>query len=180
MEGALRQMKRGHQGNWKNNVEEDLKRLLEKKGVVGAFLVSRNGETVTQAFQETSRHKENTLMQFVKKMVPMILNMRNVPLRRTVFETKEGTVVFYNTDNGMVGCILDREYDLLSIMLEVRTVGDLIYCHLNNGDLGQDKRDSILNENREEFKTFNSELLKEIENHFGSQLTEQLIQRTVR
>lgn len=169
-----------HQANWKNNIEDDLKRLLNKKGVIGAFLISKNGETVTQAFQDASRHKENTLMQFVKKIAPVMLSMRNVPLRRMIFETKEGSIIFYSTDIGMVGCLLDSDYDLISVMLEIRMVGDLICSHLNNCELGSDKRDTILRENRDEFRVFNAELLGEIEKHFGIKLTEDLIQRTVR
>jgi hypothetical protein len=180
MEEALRVKKRVQQTGWKNKVEEDLKRLLAKKGVIGAFLISKNGETITQAFQETLKHKESTLMQFVKKVVPMMITLRNVPLCRTIFETDEGCAIFFNIENGMIGCVHEKGSDLLSIMLEIRTVGEFIDHHLNNMELSMDERDRILAENREEFRMLNSGLLKEIENHFGLKTAEQLIQRTVR
>jgi predicted regulator of Ras-like GTPase activity (Roadblock/LC7/MglB family) len=180
MEEAHRPRKRGQKSNWKNNVEGDLKRLLDKRGVIGSFLVSKNGETVAQVFQDTIKHKESTLMQYAKKTIPLLLGMRNVPLRRTVFETREGSIIFYNMENGVVGCVLDRDYDILSIMLEVRTVGDMISSHLNNGEMDRETHESLLNENREEFRTLNAELLRQIENHYGPAITEQLIHRTVR
>ncbi|MCD1296066.1 hypothetical protein CUJ83_13765 [Methanocella sp. CWC-04] len=180
MEDMIKTKKRGRQTSWKNNVEDDLKGILDKKGVIGAFLISKNGETVSQVFQETLKHKEGGLMQFVKKVVPAIINMRNVPLRRTIFETKDGSVIFHHTENGIVGCVLDKDYDLITIMLDVRMAGELIDSHLNNDELDQDERDIILRENRDEFRTLNSELLTEIEKHFGYNMTEALIQRTVR
>jgi hypothetical protein len=103
-----------------------------------------------------------------------------MPLRRTVFETTEGSVIFYNTENGVVGCILDRSFDIISILLEVRTVGDMICSHLNNTDLDRQIYDDLLRENREEFRVMNAELLREIERHFGPVTTEQLIERTVK
>jgi hypothetical protein len=175
-----RPRKRGQPGNWKNNVEQDLRRLLDRKGVTGAFLISKNGETVAQVFQEVSRHKENTTTQLVKKIIPLMMTMRNMPLRRTVFETTEGSVIFYNTENGIVGCVLDRDYDIISVMLEVRTVGDVICSRLNDGGMDKQKLDDLLRENREEFRVMNAELLKVIENHMGAKLTTQLIERTVR
>lgn len=180
MEEAQRPRKKSQQSSWKNNVEQDLKRLLEKKGVIGSFLVSKNGETVAQYFKDTLKHKENTLMQYAKKTIPLMLSMRNVPLRRTLFETKEGSVIFYNMENGVVGCVLEPDHDIVSIMLEVRNVGDLINSHLNNGEMDQEMRENMLNENRKEFRMMNSELLNVIEKHFGSTTTEQLVQRTVR
>jgi predicted regulator of Ras-like GTPase activity (Roadblock/LC7/MglB family) len=178
--------KRG-QNSLKNNVEQDLRRLLDSKGVVGAFLISKNGDTVAQVFQElarngenSARHKESTVMPLVKKVIPLMQSMRNMPLRRTVFETAEGSVIFYNTDNGAIGCILDREFDIISIMLEVRTVGELICSHLNNAEPDKEKFDDILRENRQEFRVRNAELLREIENHWGPGITEKLIERTVK
>ena len=170
--------KRG-QTSWKNNVEQDLRRLLDRKGVVGAFLISRNGETVAQVFQDAIKHKESTLMQLVKKVIPLMQSMRNMPLRRTVFETTEGSVIFYNTENGVVGCVLDRDFDMISIMLEVRTVGDMICRRLNNAELSKQIFEDLTRANREEFRVMNADLLKEIERHFGPVTTEQLIQRTV-
>jgi len=38
--------------------------------------------------------------------------------------------ILYNAENAIVGCFLEKDYDLLSIMLEIRTVGDLIGSHL--------------------------------------------------
>jgi predicted regulator of Ras-like GTPase activity (Roadblock/LC7/MglB family) len=175
------------QNSLKNNVEQDLRRLLDSKGVVGAFLISKNGDTVAQVFQElarngdsSTRHKESTIMPLVKKVIPLMQSMRNMPLRRTVFETTEGSVIFYNTDNGAIGCILDRDFDIISIMLEVRTVGELICSHLNNAEPDKEKFDDILRENRQEFRVRNAELLREIENHWGPGITEKLIERTVK
>jgi predicted regulator of Ras-like GTPase activity (Roadblock/LC7/MglB family) len=181
-----RPVKRG-QISLKNNVEQDLRRLLDSKGVMGAFLISKNGETVAQVFQEMPRpgespprHKESTIMPLVKKVIPLMQSMRNMPLRRTVFETAEGSVIFYNTDNGAIGCILERDFDIISIMLEVRTVGELICSHLNNAEPDKAKFDDLLRENRQEFRVRNAELLREIENHWGPGITEKLIERTVK
>ena len=124
-------------------MEQDLRRLLDRNGVVGAFLISKNGETVAQVFQEASRHKREAQSHdqpLVKKVIPLMMTMRNMPLRRTVFETNDGSVIFYNTENGIIGCILDRDYDIISVMLEVRTVGELICSHLNDG--GMDKAEA--------------------------------------
>jgi hypothetical protein len=186
VEEIARTRKRG-QSSLKNNVEQDLRRLLDSRGVVGAFLISKNGETVAQVFQEmprngesTARHKESAIMPLVKKVIPLMQSMRNMPLRRTVFETAEGSVIFYNTDNGAIGCIMDRDFDIISIMLEVRTVGELICSHLNNAEPDKAKFDDILRENRQEFRVRNAELLREIENHWGPGITEKLIERTVK
>ncbi|HMK48383.1 MAG TPA: hypothetical protein VK436_17300 [Methanocella sp.] len=172
--------KRRTQQSWKNNVERDLKRLLDRRGVIGAFLIAKNGETITQVFQDTTKQKESSLMQIVRKLTPLMQAMRNVPLRRTIFETKDGSIVFYSIENGMVGCLLDHDFDVVSIMLEVRTVGDMINSHLNNAEIDRKKQDSLLQENRNEFRAFNHDLLREIEKHFGPVTTEQIIQRTVR
>ena len=126
------------------------------------------------------RHKESTIIPLVKKVIPLMQSMRNMPLRRTVFETAEGSLIFYNTDNGAIGCILDRDFDIISIMLEVRTVGELICSHLNNAEPDKEKFDDILRENRQEFRVRNAELLREIENHWGPGITEKLIERTVK
>jgi len=186
VEEVPRPRKRG-QSSLKNNVEQDLRRLLDGKGVVGAFLISKNGETVAQVFQDpvkdgesTTRHKESAIMPLVKKVIPLLQSMRNMPLRRTVFETTEGSVIFYNTKNGAIGCILDRDFDIISIMLEVRTVGEMINSHLNNAEPDKQMFDDLLQENREEFRVKNAELLREIEHHFGAKTTEELIQRTVK
>jgi predicted regulator of Ras-like GTPase activity (Roadblock/LC7/MglB family) len=186
VEEVPRSRKRG-QSSLKNVVEQDLRRLLDSQGVMGAFLISKNGETVAQVFQEQpkngegpARHKESTIMPLVKKVIPLMQSMRNMPLRRTVFETAEGSLIFYNTDNGAIGCILDRDFDIISIMLEVRTVGELICSHLNNAEPDKEKFDVLLRENRQEFRVRNAELLREIENHWGPGITEQLIERTVK
>lgn len=180
MDDNPRPVKRGQPGNWKKNVEQDLQRLLDRNGVLGAFLISKNGETVAQVFQESSKHKESTTTQLVKKIIPLMMTMRNMPLRRTVFETNDGSVIFYNTENGIVGCILDRDYDIISVMLEVRTVGDVICSRLSDGGMDRQKLEDLLRENREEFRVMNAELLKVIENHMGAKLTRELIERTVR
>jgi predicted regulator of Ras-like GTPase activity (Roadblock/LC7/MglB family) len=183
---VVRPRNRG-QSSLKNVMEQDLRRLLDCRGVMGAFLISKNGETVAQVFKGPDpddegppRHKESTIMPLVKKVIPLMQSMRNMPLRRTVFETAEGSLIFYNTDNGAIGCILDRDYDIISIMLEVRTVGELICSHLNNAEPDKEKFDDILRENRQEFRVRNAELLREIENHWGPGITEKLIERTVK
>jgi hypothetical protein len=130
--------------------------------------------------ESSTRHKESTIMPLVKKVIPLMQSMRNMPLRRTVFETTEGSVIFYYTDNGAIGCILDCDFDMISIMLEVRTVGELICSHLNNAEPDKAKFDDILRENRQEFRVRNAELLREIENHWGPGITEKLIERTVK
>jgi hypothetical protein len=180
-------LRRRVQQSWKNNVEQDLTRLLDRKGVLGAFLISKTGETVTQVFQDTTatatavaKQKESSIMQIVRKLTPLMQSMRNVPLRRTIFETKDGSVIFYSMENGIVGCILDREFDVVSIMLEIHTVADMINSHLNNVDVGREAQDSRLQESREEFRAFSHDLLREIEKHFGQVTTEQIIQRMVR
>ncbi len=188
-------LRRRVQQSWKNNVEQDLSRLLDRKGVLGAFLISRTGETVTQVFQDTmattsavatatatsvAKQKESSLMQIVRKLAPLMQSVRNVPLRRTIFETKEGSVIFYSMENGIVGCILDKEFDVVSMMLEMNTVADMINSHLNNVDMGRDVQESRLRENREEFRAFSHDLLREIEKHFGTVTTEQIIDRMVR
>lgn len=180
-------LRRRVQQGWKNNVEQDLTRLLDRKGVIGAFLISRTGETVTQVLQDATvtttavtRQKESSLMQIVRKLTPLMQGMRNVPLRRTIFETTEGSVIFYSMENGIVGCILDTEFDVVSIMLEIHTVADMINSHLNNVDVGREAQESRLRENREEFRAFSHDLLREIEKHFGTVTTEQIIDRMVR
>ena len=196
-------LRRRVQQSWKNNVEQDLSRLLDRKGVLGAFLISRTGETVTQVFQDTiattsgvamattsgvamatatsvAKQKESSLMQIVRKLAPLMQGVRNVPLRRTIFETKEGSVIFYSMENGIVGCILDKEFDVVSMMLEMNTVADMINSHLNNVDVGRDVQESRLRENREEYRAFSHDLLREIEKHFGTVTTEQIIDRMVR
>lgn len=186
VEETARPRKRG-QSSLKNVVEQDLRRLLDSRGVMGAFLIAKNGETVAQVFQEQgrngdspTRHKESTIMPLVKKVIPLMQSMRNMPLRRTIFETAEGSLILYNTDNGAIGCILDRDFDIISVMLEVRTVGELICSHLNNAEPDKEKFDVILRENRQEFRVRNAALLREIENHWGPGITEQLIERTVK
>ena len=186
VEEVPRSRKKG-QGSSKNNVKQDLRRLLDSRGVVGAFLISKSGETVEQVFQDTvkngdgtARHRESEIMPLVKKVIPLMQSMRNMPLRRTVFETTVGSVIFYSTENGALGCILDRDYDINTILLEVRTVGELICSHLNNVEPDRQMFDDLQRENRAEFRVRNSELLRQIENHFGTKTTEDLIQRTVK
>ena len=179
MDEPQRPRRRGQQ-SWKNNVEQDLSRLLDRKGVLGAFLLAKTGETITQVFQETTKQKESSLMQIVRKLTPLVQGTRNVSLRRAVFETKEGSVIFYCMDNGIVGCILDKEFDVVSSMLEIRIVAEMINSHLNNNEISREVQDSHIRENREEFRVYNQDLLREIEKHFGPVTTEQIIQRMVR
>ena len=169
------QKRRRHGGNWKNNVEEDLNRLLEQNGVMGAIVTSKNGDIITQAFTDVPKHRENAMMQLVKKTVQTINTMRNVPLRRVMFETEDGSVILYNADNVIVGCLLDKNYDLLSVMLEIRTVGDMVGNHLNNGELSEKELETIGNRNRDEFKTFASGFLELIDDHWGSIIAERLV-----
>lgn len=185
-------LRRKTQQGWKNNVEQDLRRLLDRRGVLGAFLISKNGETVTQVFAETTatagaaanaasaRQKENSLMQIVRKLTPLVQGTRNVPLKRAIFETSEGSVVLYSMENGMVGCVVDKDFDVVQTMLDIHTVADMIYNHLNNTEQSRERQEHILRENREEFRAFSQDLLREIERHFGPVTTEQIIQRTVR
>jgi len=181
-------LRRRGQQSWKNNVEQDLSRLLDRKGVLGALLISKTGETITQVFQETTttaatavgKQKESSLMQIVRKLTPLVQGMRNVPLRRAMFETKEGSVIFYSMDNGIVCCIMDKEFDVVASMLEIRIVAEMINSHLNNIEISREVQDNHLRENREEFRVFNQDLLREIEKHFGPVTTEQIIQRMVR
>jgi predicted regulator of Ras-like GTPase activity (Roadblock/LC7/MglB family) len=175
MTDAMPLKRRRHGGNWKNNVEDDLNRLLEHSGVTGAIVTSKNGDIITQAFKEVPKHRENAMMQLVKKTVQTINTMRNVPLRRVMFETDDGSVILYNAENVIIGCLLDKNYDLLSIMLEIRTVGDLVGNHLNNGELSEKELETIVNRNRDEFKTFASGFLKLIDDHWGSIIADRLV-----
>lgn len=169
------QKRRRHGGNWKNNVEEDLARLLAQGGVMGAIVTSKSGDIITQSFNKFSKHRENAMMQLVKKTVQTINTMRNVPIRRVMFETDDGSVILYNADNVIIGCLLDKSYDLLSIMLEIRIVGDLVGNHLNNGELSEKELESIMNANRDEFKSFASGFLKVLDHHWGKNITDELV-----
>jgi predicted regulator of Ras-like GTPase activity (Roadblock/LC7/MglB family) len=136
-----------HGSNWKNHVEEDLKLLLDVKGALGVIVTSRNGDIITQRFKDVPdmpKQKENALMQLVKKAVQTINGMRNTPLRRVIFETEEGSVVLYNAENAVIGCLLDKDYDLLTVMLEIKTVGELIGSHLNSGELTREEFEKIV------------------------------------
>ena len=75
----------------------------------------------------------------------------------------------------IVGCLLDKDYDLLSVMLEIRTVGDLVGNHLNNGELSEKEMETIVNRNRDEFKTFASGFLELIDDHWGSIISDRLV-----
>jgi predicted regulator of Ras-like GTPase activity (Roadblock/LC7/MglB family) len=186
-------------------MEQDLRRLLDSKGVVGAFLISKNGEIVAQVFQETvrggedtapyeeseilfpvkkdegaGRRKESEIMPLVKKVIPLMQSMKNMPLRRTVFETTKGSVIFCHTENGAIGCILGPDFDIVSIMLEVHTAGEMICSHLNNVEPDKQMLDHLLAEHCEEFRVRNAELLTQIERHLGRKITEDLIKRTVK
>lgn len=173
------QNKRRQGSNWKNNVEEDLDRLLDKKGALGAIVTSKNGDIIAQRFNEIPKHRENAIMQLVKKAVQTVNGMRTTPLRRVVFETDEGSAILYNAENAIVGCLLDKDYDLVSVMLEVRTVGDLIGNHLNNGELTDEEWQKIAVKNREELHKLASGLIENITNHYGNIITEEFLQFTI-
>lgn len=169
-----------HGSNWKNNVEEDLILLLNTKGALGAIVTSRNGDVITQQFlKNIPRQKENALMQLVKKAVQAINSMRSSPIRRVIFETEEGAVVLYNADNAIVGCLLEKDFDLLSVMLDIKTVGDLIGSHLNAGELSKEEFDKIVTRDPEELKVLAFDLLGNITNHFGDKTTNDFIRFTL-
>lgn len=167
-------------GNWKNNVENDLRGLLDKKGALGAIVTSRNGDVITQLFNKNMpRQKENALMQLVKKAVQAINGMRSSPLRRVVFETEEGAVVLYNADNAIIGCLLEKDYDMLSIMLEIKMVGDLVGSHLSVGELTKEEFERITCKSPDELKVLAYDLVGNITNHFGDNVANDVIRFTL-
>jgi predicted regulator of Ras-like GTPase activity (Roadblock/LC7/MglB family) len=167
---------RRHGSNWKNNVEADLMPLLDKKGALGALVTSRNGDIITQQLiKNLPRQKENTLMQLVKKAVQTINSMRSSPLRRVMFETAEGAVVLYNADNAIVGCLLERDFDLLSVMLEIKTVGDLVGSHIGSGELTREEFERITKKSPDELKILAYDLVGNITYHFGDNITNDVI-----
>jgi predicted regulator of Ras-like GTPase activity (Roadblock/LC7/MglB family) len=169
-----------HGSNWKNNIEEDLSHLFNAEGVLGAIVTSRNGDIITQRFHKNMpRQKENVMMQLVKKAVQTINGMRNSPIRRVIFETDEGAVVLYNTDNAIIGCLLEKDFDLLSVMLEIKTVGDLISSHLNSGELSREEFDRIVTRDPKELRVLASDLVGNITNHFGDKTTNDFIKFTL-
>jgi predicted regulator of Ras-like GTPase activity (Roadblock/LC7/MglB family) len=170
---------RKHGSNWKNHVEEDLKLLLEVKGAMGAIVTSRNGDIITQKLNDMPKHKENALMQLVKKAVQTINGMRSTPLRRVIFETEEGSVVLYNAENAVIGCLLDKDYDLLTVMLEIKTVGELIGSHLNSGEITKEEFDRIVTRDPGELKALAFDLLGSLSNHYGDPITEEFIKFTL-
>jgi predicted regulator of Ras-like GTPase activity (Roadblock/LC7/MglB family) len=167
---------RRHGSNWKNNIETDLAPLLDKKGALGAIVTSRNGDIITQQLiKNLPKQKENALMQLVKKAVQTINGMRSSPLRRVIFETEEGAVVLYNAENAIIGCLLERDFDLLSVMLEIKTVGDLVGSHIGSGELTQEEFKKITEKNPNELKILAYDLVGNIANHFGDDITNDLI-----
>lgn len=169
---------RRHGSNWKNNVEDDLKLLLNVKGALGAIVTSKNGDIITQVFNDMPRQKESVLMQMVKKAVQTINGMRNSTIRKVVIEAGEGSVILYNADNAIVGCLLEKDYDLLSIMLEIRTVGGLIGSHLN-GEMTEEAYEKALKKDPEELKAMAFDLLGNITRHFGDKITDDFIRFTM-
>jgi len=171
---------RRHGSNWKNNVEADLMLLLDKKGALGAIVTSKNGDVITQQFiKNIPKQKENALMQLVKKAVQTINGMRSSPLRRVVFEAEEGAVVLYNAENAIIGCLLERDFDLLSIMLEIKTVGDLIGSHISSGELTKEEFDQIVTRDPEELKVLAFDLVDNITRHYGDNIAEKFIKFTL-
>ena len=169
-----------HSSNRKNNVEADLQLLLDKKGALGAIVTSRNGDVVTQLFlKNIPRQTENALMQLMKKAVQAINGMRGAALRRVVFESEEGVVVLYNAENAIVGCFMEKDYDLLSVMLEIKTVGDLIGSHLNTGELSREEFDKLVTRDPEELKALAFDLVGNITNHYGDEIADKFIRSTL-
>ncbi len=178
--GAHREMvpmnTRRHGSNWKNNVEADLLLLLDKKGALGAIVTSRNGDIITQQLaRNLPKQKENALMQLVKKAVQTINGMRSSPLRRVMFETAEGAVVLYNAENAIVGCLLERDFDMLSVMMEIKTVGDLVASHIGSGELKPEELERITKKSPGELKILAYDLVGNITNHFGDDITNDFI-----
>ncbi len=169
-----------HGSNWKNNVEADLQLLLNTKGALGAIVTSRSGDVVTQLFlKNIPRQKENALMQLMKKAVQAINGMRSSPPRRVVFETEDGAVVLYNAENAIVGCFMEKDYDLLSIMLEIKTVGELIGSHLNAGELSREEFERIVAKDPGELKALAFDLVGNITEHYGDDITNDFIKFTL-
>jgi predicted regulator of Ras-like GTPase activity (Roadblock/LC7/MglB family) len=169
-----------HVSNWKNNIEDDLQHLLDKKGALGAIVTSRSGDVITQQFNKNiPRQKENALIQLVKKAVQAIGGMRSSPVRRVVFETDEGAVVLYNAENAVVGCLLEHDYDLLSVMMEIKTIGDLVGSHLNAGELTKEEFERIINKNPDELKAMAYDLVGNISDHFGDNIANDVIKFTL-
>ena len=179
MEKVLNKVRR--QGNnWKNCVENDLSVLLDKKGVVGAVVTSRNGDIVTQRFRPgTPKQKENAHMQLVKRAVQTINGTRNSPLRSVTLESEEGSVILYNADSAFIGCLLDREYDALSVKINIGIVGDLIRNDLNNGELTEEEFEKIVAGDPEEVKAFAYDLVDNITRHYGETITDNFIKFTL-
>jgi len=169
-----------HGSNWKNNVEADLSLLLDKKGALGAIITSRSGDVVTQLFLKSiPRQNENALMQLMKKAVQSINTMRGSTIRRVVFESDEGAVILYNAENAIVGCFLEKDYDLLSIMLEIKTVGDLIGSHLNAGELSKEEFEKIVTRDPGELKVLAFDLVGNITDHYGDAIADEFIRFTL-
>ncbi len=172
---------RRHGSNWKNNVETDLMPLLDKKGALGAIVTSKNGDVITQQLVKgLPKQKENSLMQLLKKSVQAISGMRGTSLRRVVFEADEGAVVLYNAENAVVGCLLEKDFDLLSIMLEIKTVGDLVGSHIGSGELTREEFEKITKKNPDELKTMAYDLVGNITNHFGDDISDEFIKFTLK
>ncbi|HTX44485.1 MAG TPA: roadblock/LC7 domain-containing protein [Methanocella sp.] len=171
---------RRHGSNWKNNVETDLMPLLDKKGALGAIVTSKNGDVITQQLiKNLPKQKENALMQLLKKAVQTINGMRSTPLRRVILETEEGAVILYNAENAIIGCLLEKDYDLLSVMLEIKTVGDLVGSHIGSGELTQEEFEKITRKNPDELKALAYDLVGNITDHFGDNIANDFIKFTL-
>ncbi|HTY89924.1 MAG TPA: hypothetical protein VMC84_01985 [Methanocella sp.] len=169
-----------HGSNWKNNIEADLQLLMAKKGALGAIVTSRSGDVITQRFLDNvPRQKENALMQLMKKAVQSINAVRSPLIRRVLFESEEGVVVLYNAENAIVGCFMEKDYDLLSVILEIKIVGDLIGSHLNMGELSREEFERIVAKDPQELKALASDLVDSINDHLGDVYTNDLIKFTL-
>ena len=178
--GKVPMSTRRHGSNWKNNVETDLMPLLDKKGALGAIVTSKNGDVITQQLiKNLPKQKENALMQLLKKAVQTINGMRSTPLRRVILETEEGAVILYNAENAIIGCLLEKDYDLLSVMLEIKTVGDLVGSHIGSGELTQEEFEKITRKNPDELKALAYDLVGNITDHFGDNIANDFIKFTL-
>jgi len=154
--------------------------LLDKKGALGAIVTSKNGDIITQQLiKNLPKQKENALMQLLKKAVQTINTMRSSPLRRVIFETEEGAVVLYNAENAIIGCLLERDFDLLSVVLEIKTVGDLVGSHIGCGELTKEEFDRIITRDPEELKVLAFDLVDNITRHYGENITDKFIRFTL-
>jgi len=172
--------------NWRNCIEGDLGLLLENKGVIGAVVMSKSGDIITQNFDKPGvkpgslKQKENALMQLVKKAVQTVNGTRNSPLRSVTLESDEGSVILYNADNALIGCLLDRGYDAVSVKINIGIVGDLVRNDLNSGELTREEFEKIVTRDPEEVKALAYDLVENISLHWGEPITDEFLKFTLK